>query len=183
MGQNRNTNNNARSSGRWDELFAQSDTKLLEAMEEFERAKTFGDNLADKVTDIAGSWWFVVSFICTMFGWITFNTLIMFQPIAFDKPPFVLLNLVLSTIAALQAPVILMSHRRQADRERLRAQHEYLMNLETNRQLQNVQEEIDSMQEDIKTLTREMQNSLSETEALREDIKLLLREIKSKTGD
>jgi uncharacterized membrane protein len=61
----------------------------------------------------------------------------------FDKPPFVLLNLVLSTIAALQAPIILMSHRRQADKERLRRQHEYLVNLETSRQLQSTLEQIE----------------------------------------
>lgn len=181
MGHTRNTNNNTRNTGRWDELFAQSDAKLLEAMEEFERAKTFGDNLADRVTDAAGSWWFVGGFCCTMLCWIAFNTLRVFQPHAFDEPPFVLLNLVLSTIAALQAPIILMSQRRQADRDRLRAQHEYLMNLETNRQLQNMQEEVDSMKEDIKALTRETQNTLSEVEALREDIKTLLRETKSKS--
>jgi len=178
MGQNRNTNNNTRNSGRWDELFAQSDEKLLEAMEEFERAKTFGDNLADKVTDAAGSWWFVGWFCVTMFGWITLNALKMFQPYAFDKPPFVLLNLVLSTIAALQAPIILMSQRRQADRDRLRAQHEYLMNLETNRQLQNMQEEVLAIKEDIRLLVRETQSSLSEIES---DIKTVLRESKSRT--
>lgn len=181
MGYTRNTNNNTRNTGRWDELFAQSDTKLLEAMEEFERAKTFGDHLADKVADAAGSWWFVVGFCGVMCGWIILNTLRMFQPYAFDAPPFVLLNLVLSTIAALQAPVILMSQRRQADRDRLRAQHEYLMNLETNRQLQNMQEEVASMKDDLKTLTRETQDAVSEIEALREDIKTLLREFKLKS--
>jgi uncharacterized membrane protein len=113
-----------------------------------------------------------------MLCWIAFNTLRFFQPHAFDVPPFVLLNLVLSTIAALQAPIILMSQRRQADRDRLRAQYEYLMNLETNRQLQNMQEEVGSINEDIRTLTRETQNALSE---IRDDIKTLLRETKSKS--
>jgi len=147
--------NNKKSRGRWDDLFAQSDDKLIEAMEEFERAKTFGDRLADTVTDAAGSWWFVALFCTIMVLWIAVNTMKLSQPYMFDKPPFVLLNLVLSTIAALQAPIILMSQRRQADRERLRAQHEYLMNLETNRQLQSMLQEMSSMREDIKLLTKE----------------------------
>lgn len=148
-------NNRKSRGGRWDDLFAQSDDKLLEAMEEFERAKTFGDRLADAVTDAAGSWWFVTVFCTTMVLWIALNTMKISVPYTFDKPPFVLLNLVLSTIAALQAPIILMSQRRQADRDRLRAQHEYLMNLETNRQLQSVLQEMSSMREDIKSLVKE----------------------------
>lgn len=162
MRNTRNTNNNVRHSGRWDELFAKSDAKLLEAMEEFEKAKTFGDHLADSVTNAAGSWWFVTIFCSTMVGWITLNTAQFMQPYIFDKPPFVLLNLLLSTIAALQAPIILMSQRRQADRERLRAQHEYLMNLETNRQLQNVLEEMELIRNDIKILLRDSKSQSSD---------------------
>ncbi|MBS1722666.1 MAG: DUF1003 domain-containing protein [Armatimonadetes bacterium] len=148
----RRTPASTRNSGRWDELFAQSDPRLLEAMEEFERAKTFGDKLADFVTAAVGSWWFVTSFMVLMIGWFTCNLLKFCWH--FDPPPFVLLNLVLSTIAAFQASVILKSQARQGDRDRLRAQHEYLMNLATNRELQELREEIGELKDEIRALAR-----------------------------
>lgn len=154
--------NNSRTSSRWDELFAQSDSRLLEAMEEFERAKTIGDNLADHVTNAAGSWCFVLGFIFFMIVWVLLNVVYLIHP--FDPAPFVLLNLALSTIAALQAPVILMSQRRQSDRERLRAQHEYLMNLETNRHLQDMHEEITELRDDMRNLMREFAKSKARSE-------------------
>lgn len=122
-------------------------------MEEFERAKTLGDKLADRVADIGGSWTFICVFCLTMLAWVVLNALLLAKP--FDPYPFVLLNLVLSTVAAFQAPIILMSQNRQADRDRLRAEYEYLMNLETNRQIQSLREELNEIKSGIRELLKD----------------------------
>lgn len=121
-------------------------------MEEFERAKTLGDKLADKVADVGGSWTFILVFSLVMVTWVGINLFMLARP--FDPFPFVLLNLLLSTVAALQAPIILMSQNRQADRDRLRAEYEYLMNLETNRQIQSLREELLEIKNGIREIQR-----------------------------
>jgi uncharacterized membrane protein len=92
-------------------------------------ALSLGDKISDKMADVAGSWAFIISFCSVLFFWIILNAVLLFKP--FDPYPFILLNLVLSCIAALQAPVIMMSQNRQEKKDRIRAENDYRVNLKS----------------------------------------------------
>lgn len=91
--------------------------------------RTFWARLADTVADVGGSWCFIGVFSCVLLGWAALNLLLARFAAAFDPYPFIFLNLMLSAVAALQAPVIMMSQKRQAVRDRLAAEHDYKVNL------------------------------------------------------
>jgi uncharacterized membrane protein len=92
--------------------------------------RTFGDRLADRVAGFGGSWAFILIFIGLLISWVALNTLAVGRfGIAFDSYPFIFLNLILSMVAALQAPIILMSQNRQAARDRIAASLDYEVNL------------------------------------------------------
>ena len=97
-----------------------------------EEAKlTFGDKVADKVSEKAGSWGFIFGFTLFLVFWVVLNTVIMLDGQEIDPYPFILLNLVLSCIAALQAPIIMMSQNRQAAKDSLRNQNDYRIDLKS----------------------------------------------------
>ncbi|WP_018183638.1 DUF1003 domain-containing protein [Kaistia granuli] len=97
---------------------------------EFDSQLSFGDRLADRVAAIGGSWGFIIAFGLVIAAWVVLNSFLLASwGGAFDAYPYVFLNLVLSMVAALQAPVIMMSQNRQADKDRLAAQHDYEVNL------------------------------------------------------
>lgn len=103
---------------------------------------TFGDRMADRVAALGGSWAFILSFCAILALWMTFNvTGLLFEP--FDRYPFILLNLVLSTLAALQAPVIMMSQRRKEAKDRLRAENDYQVNLKAELEIRQLAERLD----------------------------------------
>lgn len=103
---------------------------------------TFGDRMADRVATWGGSWIFILSFSGTLVVWMALNvTGWLFRP--FDPYPFILLNLVLSTLAALQAPIIMMSQRRQEAKDRLRAENDYRVNLKAELEIRQLHEKID----------------------------------------
>lgn len=105
---------------------------------------TFGQRVADKIAEFGGSWKFIFSFIGFMMLWMGLNTLqLWFQP--FDEFPFILLNLMLSTIAALQGPVIMMSQNRQAAKDRIQAELDYQVNLKAEMQIQGVHTKLDEL--------------------------------------
>lgn len=79
--------------------------------------RTFGERVADEVASFGGSWYFIISFITVLISWIAINSLVIFQFLSWDEPPFILLNLVLSFIAAVQAPFIMMSQNRAASKQ------------------------------------------------------------------
>ncbi len=107
-----------------------------------EEKKTFGDRVADKVSAIAGSWTFILCFTLFIVFWIILNTVILKEkPI--DEFPFVLLNLLLSCLAALQAPVIMMSQNRQAEKDSLRNQNDYRIDLKSELILEQIDERIE----------------------------------------
>ncbi len=107
-----------------------------------EEKKTFGDRVADKVSAIAGSWTFIFCFTLFIIFWIILNTVILKEkPI--DEFPFVLLNLLLSCLAALQAPVIMMSQNRQAEKDSLRNQNDYRIDLKSELILEQIDERIE----------------------------------------
>lgn len=88
-----------------------------------------GARLADKMADVAGSWFFICIFLSSLFIWMICNIIMLSK--AFDPYPFILLNLVLSCLAAIQAPIIMMSQKRQEEKDRIRAENDYKINLKT----------------------------------------------------
>lgn len=113
---------------------------------------TRGQRISDKVARFGGSWMFIISFGIILFSWIVFNVLVPVQG-KFDPYPFILMNLVLSTIAALQAPVIMMSQNRKEEKDRKRAENDYLINLKAELELRSLHQKVDLLLEDqIKTI-------------------------------
>ena len=104
---------------------------------------TFGQRIADKIADFGGSWTFIISFLALLFSWIGINLYLLTRP--FDPYPFILLNLILSSIAALQAPVIMMSQNRQEQKDRLRSKHDYQVNLKAELEIRMLHEKIDHL--------------------------------------
>ena len=110
---------------------------------------TFGQKLADKVASFGGSWTFISLFAAVMVIWIHLNTLILIRlgSEAFDPYPYILLNLFLSMLAAIQAPIILMSQNRQAYKDRMSAEHDYEVNLKAELEIIVLHEKIDLLRE------------------------------------
>ena len=96
----------------------------------------FGEVAADKVAKIAGSWGFIIGFLIILGAWMAVNIYAWIQ--TWDPYPFILLNLVLSCIAALQAPIILMSQNRAAQKDRQRAEYDYAVNRRAEREIQEI---------------------------------------------
>lgn len=113
---------------------------------EFEEGLGFGARLADKVARFGGSWTFIVLFGLLMLAWAGLNTVVLAHR-AFDPYPYVFLNLVLSMLAALQAPVIMMSQNRQAARDRLAATHDYEVNLKAELEILNLHSKVDQLRD------------------------------------
>jgi len=111
--------------------------------DELAEKDTLGDKLADRIAAIAGSWGFIGSFILLMAIWMGMNVYL--GPRAFDTYPFILLNLGLSTLAALQAPVILMSQNRQASKDRAVAQNDFQVNLKNEVEIADLHRKLDML--------------------------------------
>ena len=103
-----------------------------------EKEITFGESLSDKVAEFGGSWAFIIVFFVILFAWIALNSFVLAQK-AFDPYPFILMNLILSCIAAIQAPIIMMSQNRKEIKDRQRAQNDYLINLKAEMEIKNLQ--------------------------------------------
>ncbi len=108
----------------------------------FEKKLTFGQKMADRVARFGGSWKFILSFLALLVVWMILNTIFVRNE-GFDPYPFILLNLVLSSLAALQAPIIMMSQNRQAARDRLQNNEEYCTNLKAELEIQHLQSKLD----------------------------------------
>ncbi|MBV9079026.1 MAG: DUF1003 domain-containing protein [Methylobacteriaceae bacterium] len=107
----------------------------------FETRRSFGERLSDQIADFGGSWAFLISFFVILFGWMALN--VGLGKSAFDEYPFILLNLVLSCLAAVQAPIIMMSQKRQEAKDRLRALSDYQVNLKAELEIRHLHEKID----------------------------------------
>ncbi|WP_293956465.1 MULTISPECIES: DUF1003 domain-containing protein [unclassified Sphingobacterium] len=105
---------------------------------------SLGDKVADKVAEFGGSWVFIISFIFFLIVWIIAN-IYWLNNKGFDPYPFILLNLILSCVAALQAPVIMMSQNRQEDKDRERARNDYMVNLKAELEIRELHEKIDHL--------------------------------------
>ncbi len=105
---------------------------------------TFGDRLSDRVAEVGGSWSFIIAFALVLFGWMLLNSgILKSMGLAFDPYPYIFLNLMLSTLAAVQAPIIMMSQNRQADKDRLAARLDYEVNLRAELEILRLHEKLD----------------------------------------
>ena len=123
-----------------------------------EEAKmTFGDRVADKVSEVAGSWGFIIGFSLFLIFWIVLNTVILKGDAAIDEYPFILLNLLLSCIAALQAPIIMMSQNRQAAKDSLRNQNDYRTDLKSELILEELHDKMELILKNQKKIMKELE--------------------------
>jgi uncharacterized membrane protein len=113
-------------------------------VDDYEEGRSIGDRVADLVAKFGGSWTFIISFCAFLAVWMMIN-IVLGATGAFDAYPFILLNLVLSTVAALQAPVIMMSQRRQEQKDRLRALNDYKVNLKAELEIRHLHEKVDHL--------------------------------------
>lgn len=116
--------------------------------EVFEERLTFGERLADRVAAVGGSWTFIISFGLFLAAWALLNTVLIAKH-AFDPFPFIFLNLMLSMLAALQAPVIMMSQNRQTAMDRLEARLDYETNLRSEAEIASLHQKIDLLLENL----------------------------------
>ncbi len=108
----------------------------------FKDKLTFGEKLADKIASFGGSWKFIIIFAVILFSWIALNSWIMIKK-PYDPYPYILLNLVLSCLAAIQAPIIMMSQNRHAEKDKLKSDYEYKVNLKAELEVRHLNEKID----------------------------------------
>jgi len=119
--------------------------------DEFTKDVTFGERVSDKIAEFGGSWKFIITFSTLIVIWIIFNAFVYVNK-AFDPYPFILLNLVLSCLAALQAPIIMMSQNRQEQKDRLRGENDYQVNLKAEMEIRNQNEKIEILFHEWKKL-------------------------------
>ncbi|NCA21889.1 MAG: DUF1003 domain-containing protein, partial [Crocinitomicaceae bacterium] len=105
---------------------------------------TLGQKMADKVATFGGSWSFILFFAGFMFIWISSNVILLANK-GFDPYPFILLNLILSCLAAIQAPIIMMSQNRQEEKDRERSKKDYMINLKSELEIRTLHEKIDHL--------------------------------------
>jgi uncharacterized membrane protein len=145
-----------RKSESWEARALQIERDVLEKIQRRERVSknvhvvheeglTFGQRVSDKLADVAGSWNFIFSFALVLLVWVMLNTINVVHH--WDKYPFILLNLFLSMLAAIQAPVIMMSQNRQEERDRIRGEHDYEVNLKAEMEIGQLHEKIDALRE------------------------------------
>ncbi|RZJ51009.1 MAG: DUF1003 domain-containing protein [Flavobacterium sp.] len=120
------------------------DKSIVNIVEDEDETRNFGQKIADKVADFGGSWTFIISFLLFIIIWIGANVWFLVNK-GFDPYPFILLNLILSCIAALQAPVIMMSQNRQEEKDRNRAKKDYMINLKSELEIRMIHDKIDHL--------------------------------------
>ncbi|SFC80782.1 DUF1003 domain-containing protein [Flavobacterium phragmitis] len=120
------------------------DKSIVSQVEDEEETRNLGQRVADKVADFGGSWTFIISFVVFITVWIGSNVYIFLNK-GFDPYPFILLNLILSCVAALQAPVIMMSQNRQEEKDRNRAKKDYMINLKSELEIRLIHDKIDHL--------------------------------------
>src|ERR1700746_1024347 len=111
---------------------------------QFEKKLTFGERLSDRIAEFGGSWKFLITFGAVLLFWIALNGVILAMR-SFDPYPFILLNLILSCLAAVQAPIIMMSQNRAEARDRLRAENDYKVNLKAELEIRHLHEKLDHL--------------------------------------
>jgi uncharacterized membrane protein len=137
------------------------------ANDDFLADSTFGQRLADSIARVGGSWGFIIAFGVFLFFWVVVNTIVLFTH-AFDPYPFIFLNLVLSMLAAIQAPIIMMSQNRQTERDRFMAAKDYEVNLKAEIEVLGLHQKIDlQVLTEIKELKAQMDSMCEDMKAIR----------------
>jgi len=141
--------------------------------QEFDESMGFGERVADRIAAFGGSWTFILSFLGLLVVWVVLNAVLLTRSAAgpFDPYPFVFLNLILSMLAALQAPVIMMSQNRQSAKDRKAAEYDYEVNLKSELEILGLHQKIDNLRD---------QQWLELVEMQREQIALLTRLLEAK---
>lgn len=122
-----------------------------------ENNMTFGDRVADKISEVAGSWTFIFLFVSFLIFWIVLNIKILKDGNQIDPYPFILLNLVLSCIAALQAPIIMMSQNRQSQKDSLRNQNDYRIDLKSELILEELHDKMEHILDNQQKIIKELE--------------------------
>lgn len=150
---------------------AKSELISNESLKDEIKTETFGNQVADRVASFGGSWTFILSFLFFLLIWIMANVFLLANK-GFDPYPFILLNLLLSCIAALQAPIIMMSQNRQEDKDRERAKNDYMVNLKSELEIRILHEKVDH-------LIMHQQQELMEIQKVQTDLmNTILEEVK-----
>jgi uncharacterized membrane protein len=109
--------------------------------------RSYWERMADRVASVGGSWSFIFGFAATLVVWVSTNLILALSGRAFDPYPFIFLNLILSMIAAVQAPIIMMSQNRQAAKDRAAAEHDYVVNLRAELEIMLLHDKLDALRE------------------------------------
>lgn len=134
--------------GRIDRMVDDYESRIMSRIDgEYLRQTSWSERLADKIASFGGSWTFIVIFSAFLATWMIFNTLRFIKP--FDRPPFILLNLILSFTAAFQAPIILMSQNRQSERDKHEAVIDFAINYKAEQEIDDVQKHLHRMEKQI----------------------------------
>lgn len=128
------------------ERFIVGESVSRNIVREFDEQLTFGERVSDKVASIGGSWTFILLFLAVLVAWMLFNTFVLLRG-AFDPYPYILLNLVLSCVAAIQAPIIMMSQRRHGEADRRKAEHDYEVNVKSELEIMQLHAKLDELRE------------------------------------
>jgi uncharacterized membrane protein len=126
------------------ESMAREETVAEDVEAEWQGKRTFGERVSDFVADFGGSWNFIISFFFVLLVWVAFNAWAASRAV-FDPYPFILLNLVLSCLAAIQAPIIMMSQKRQDAKDRLRSENDFRVNLKAELEIRHLHEKLDHL--------------------------------------
>jgi uncharacterized membrane protein len=137
---------------------------------------SFGQKTADKIAAFGGSWTFIISFAAVLFLWIAINTIILLKR-PFDPYPFVFLNLILSCLAAIQAPIIMMSQNRETEKDRLATSNDYLINLKSELIVEHLHYKLDELLENNNKITN-LHNQLDDLKLNQVEILKQLKELK-----
>jgi uncharacterized membrane protein len=149
------------------------ETLITNTIQENDEERSYGERLSDQVAKFGGSWKFIIIFGGVLMLWILYNTLVMHNK-SFDPYPYILLNLILSCIAAIQAPIIMMSQNRKEVKDRKRAINDYMINLKSEIEIRNLHEKVDlSVIDQYKHLCDIQQKQLELLEELNRKVKLL----------
>lgn len=127
------------------QAIAKQETVVTDLNESFKEQLTFGQRVADRVAMFGGSWTFIIIFMSIMAIWMVINTILLTADKTFDPYPFILLNLGLSSLAALQAPIIMMSQNRQSDKDRMAATLNYEVSLKTDLEIMRLHQRLDEL--------------------------------------
>ena len=137
-----------------------ADSKISISPKNEKEKYTLGQRAADKIAKFAGSWAFIFSFTGVLILWMVVNTILATK--AFDPYPFILLNLVLSCVAAIQAPLIMMSQNRQEEKDRHRAENDYKVNLKTEIMIEDIFDKVTAILKKQSEIEKQLGNMQSE---------------------